>query len=264
MPDTTTTNYGWTKPEVGGSNDSWGDKLNASLDGVDADLKAVSDVADGAASAADAALPAATYTAEDILEKLLTVDGAGSGLDADKLNGAPAADYLLAAAYTAADILAKLLTVDGAGSNLDADLLDGQQGSYYTNIVARLGYTPANKAGDTFTGAVTIGGVLTGTSATFSGDITSSSDRRLKDDIADLDGAEVIEELRSIGGKSYTMNGRPGFGVIAQDVAKTKLCPLVHADRDGKLSVAYLGLIGPLIASVLHLADEVARLKGEK
>lgn len=35
----------------------------------------------------------------------------------------------------------------GAGSGLDADLLDGQQGAYYTNITARLGYTPiANTA----------------------------------------------------------------------------------------------------------------------
>lgn len=31
---------------------------------------------------------------------------------------------------------------DGAGSGLDADLLDGQDGSFYSNIVARLGYTP--------------------------------------------------------------------------------------------------------------------------
>ncbi|MCW2370197.1 hypothetical protein [Sphingobium sp. B11D3D] len=43
---------------------------------------------------------------------------------------------------------------DGSGSGLDADLLDGQHGSYYGNIPARLGYTPANKAGDTFTGTV--------------------------------------------------------------------------------------------------------------
>ncbi|MHA6717901.1 gp53-like domain-containing protein [Sphingomonas sp. RS6] len=43
---------------------------------------------------------------------------------------------------------------DGAGSGLDADLLDGQQGSWYTDIAARLGYTPANRAGDTFTGPI--------------------------------------------------------------------------------------------------------------
>lgn len=38
---------------------------------------------------------------------------------------------------------------DGAGSGLDADLLDGQDGTYYTNIVARLGYTPLDAAGYT-------------------------------------------------------------------------------------------------------------------
>ena len=33
--------------------------------------------------------------------------------------------YLLSSAYTASDVLAKMLTVDGTGSGLDADLLDG-------------------------------------------------------------------------------------------------------------------------------------------
>ena len=39
--------------------------------------------------------------------------------------------FLLSSAYTAADILAKLKTVDGSGSGLDADLLDGQHSGYY-------------------------------------------------------------------------------------------------------------------------------------
>jgi len=56
---------------------------------------------------------------------------------------------------------------DGAGSGLDADLLDGQQGSYYTNIPARLGFTPANKAGDTFTGPVTVPGFTNTNARTF-------------------------------------------------------------------------------------------------
>lgn len=43
---------------------------------------------------------------------------------------------------------------DGAGSGLDADFLDGQDGSYYTNITARLGYTPINKGGDSVGGEV--------------------------------------------------------------------------------------------------------------
>lgn len=40
---------------------------------------------------------------------------------------------LNSASYTASDVLAKLLTVDGSGSGIDADLLDGQTGSYYNN-----------------------------------------------------------------------------------------------------------------------------------
>ncbi|HML29829.1 MAG TPA: pyocin knob domain-containing protein, partial [Hyphomicrobium sp.] len=59
---------------------------------------------------------------------------------------------------------------DGAGSGLDADLLDGQHGSYYTDIPARLGYTPqaslgytpANKAGDTITGKLIVDGHVNG------------------------------------------------------------------------------------------------------
>ena len=40
---------------------------------------------------------------------------------------------LAASSYTAADVLTKIKTVDGAGSGLDADLLDGQSGAYYLN-----------------------------------------------------------------------------------------------------------------------------------
>lgn len=82
-------------------------------------------------SIASTYLTIASYTAADVLTKLQTVDGAGSGLDADLLDGFEASYFLPAANYTAADVIAKLLTVDGAGSGLDADTLDGLQASAF-------------------------------------------------------------------------------------------------------------------------------------
>ena len=92
---------------------------------------------------ADNALPAASYTAADVLAKVKTVDGVGSGLDADTVDslhanecataeqGAKADAALPAASYTAEDILTKIETVDGADSGLDADLLDGNHASAF-------------------------------------------------------------------------------------------------------------------------------------
>lgn len=80
MPSSTT-NYGWSKPTVGGDSTSWGTELNSSLDGIDSTVHSVS-------VTATAALPSATYTPADILTKIKTVDGAGSGLDADLFDGA--------------------------------------------------------------------------------------------------------------------------------------------------------------------------------
>jgi hypothetical protein len=51
------------------------------------------------------------------------------------------ATKLPSASYTAADVLTKIKTVDGTGSGLDADLLDGQQGTYYYPASNPNGYT---------------------------------------------------------------------------------------------------------------------------
>ncbi len=43
MADSTTTNYGFTKPEVGASLDTWGAKLNDNWDDADTELQAIED-----------------------------------------------------------------------------------------------------------------------------------------------------------------------------------------------------------------------------
>ncbi|MCA9538182.1 MAG: hypothetical protein KC620_04810 [Myxococcales bacterium] len=56
-----------------------------------------------------------------VRDKLVTVDGAGSGIDADRLDGLDSGQFV----RTAAQVHDLLVTVDGANSGVDADRLDG-------------------------------------------------------------------------------------------------------------------------------------------
>ncbi|NOW46709.1 hypothetical protein FHW96_002869 [Novosphingobium sp. SG751A] len=85
--------------------------------------------------------PPATTSRQGVVE-LATHAEASAGADTQRA--------ITPAAMQAA-ILALLLRVDGAGSALDADLLDGQHGAWYADIVSRLGYVPFDSVG--FTGA---------------------------------------------------------------------------------------------------------------
>ena len=67
-----------------------------------------------------------------------TVDGRDVAADGTKLDGIEAN---ATADQTAAEILTAIKTVDGSGSGLDADLLDGQHGSYYYAASNPNGYT---------------------------------------------------------------------------------------------------------------------------
>ena len=62
---------------------------------------------------------------------------------------------LESSSYTAANVLAKLLTVDGSGSGLDADLLDGQSSTYYLNY-SNLTNTPSVFASATVSSSAVI------------------------------------------------------------------------------------------------------------
>jgi len=74
-------------------------------------------------------------TPEELLEGLRGVDGQGSGLNADRIDGLDSGQLLqLASADAPGQILQLLRQVDGAGSGLDADLLDGADSTRFMRV----------------------------------------------------------------------------------------------------------------------------------
>ena len=132
MPDTFTTNYNWLKPSVGGDSTTWGGDLNTDLDGIDSTVHAVSLVA-------NAALPAASFTPAAILADILTVDGSGSGLDADKLDGQDSPFY-----RNASNLNAGVVPL----AQTNANIYRGSQGFGSANITVSSSAPSGGAAGD--------------------------------------------------------------------------------------------------------------------
>lgn len=123
------------------------------------------------------------------------------------------------------------------------------------DVTGALGFTPANKAGESFTGSISVTGTITA-----SGDITAYSDASLKTDVATIPNA--LERVQRLRGVSFTRidTGLRGIGVIAQELAAV-VPEAAQANDDGLLSVAYGNLVGILIEAVKELSDKVKRLE---
>jgi len=91
----------------------------------------------------NAALPAATYTAADVLAKLITVDGSGSGLDADTLDG-----YNSAVAATGNTIVLRNASGDiNAGTVNATTVIANLTGNVTGNVTGTLNGNATNVSG---------------------------------------------------------------------------------------------------------------------
>ena len=87
-----------------------------------------------------------------------------------------------------------------------------------------------------------------------SGDVTASSDRRLKTDIKRIEGA--LDKVCAIGGYTYVMNDKPSTGLIAQEVLEV-LPEAVHGSEETHYSLAYGNIIGLLVEAVKELKEKI-------
>ena len=125
--DVATGNHGHAQSEITNLVADLAAKLAASAYTA-ADVLAKIKTVDGTGSLLDAdlldGLEAAAFALAGHVHTIANVTGLQAAIDAK----------LASSAYTAADVLAKLLTVDGPGSGLNADLLDGFSAAAFADV----------------------------------------------------------------------------------------------------------------------------------
>ena len=216
----------------------------------------------------------ADQTAAQILTAIKTVDGGGSGLDADLLDGISSGSFLRSdATDTFTTLTGTTLTVNGVLSVGSAiDLADNRilrfgasddvelfcDGSHmYMDLNSGIGNFYIR---DTTTTRFTFddAGHFTAT-----GNVTAYSDKRLKENIKPIESA--INKVQQISGNTYTRNdlkdpSRSYAGVIAQEI-EVVLPEAVNETEDGTKTVDYNSVIALLVESVKELKTEVDDLK---
>lgn len=107
--------------------------------------------------------------------------------------------------------------------------------------------------------------------ATFSGNVLAqggvtaytTSDRRLKVNIKQVDSMQIIRSLGGTWQFDYKDSGEHGIGFIAQSVKDSALKSIVYTNADGYLKLNYLDtrLIALALGAAVQVDDKVERLK---
>ena len=260
MADTTTTTYSLVKPEVGASEDTWGTKINTNLDSVDNLLDGTTPITgidinsgsiDGTPIGANSA---STVTATSVVATSFTGDGSNLTGIADTTYSAGGGLDLSGTTFSIENDLRGEVYYMGRDSNdyigVETDkmqfVLDGNEDMRLKN-----------------NGDLHVDGNVVAYS-------TTTSDKRLKKDIAKIDNA--LEKLCQLGGYTfeYIADGKKSAGVIAQEVEKVMPSAVSETTLPVKMGeedtteykvVQYDQLHGLMIEAIKELKAEIEELK---
>ena len=218
----------------------------------------------------------ADQTASEILTKLLTVDGPGSQLNADWLDGLAGDDFLRSGSADTAsgDITfsggAGAVTISG-GSDIRLNHgswtgeANGKIQCHSNHMYFQTNSTWIFRSDNGTERAY----IYNNGNFVANGNVTAYSDIRLKKDIVTIDSPiEKIKQMRGVYYKEIETD-RPRTGVIAQELEK--VLPEVVIDNDttdpetgettSTKSVDYGNMVGLLIEAIKEQQDEIERLR---
>ena len=154
-------------------------------------------------------------------------------------------------AHTTANDYASLVIGQFNSSGSSANLLSATSfNTSNTAFVIGNGTNSSNKS-DAFK-------VMFNGDTTVGGDITISSDARLKSNIVSL--GSTLSKLLLIDGKSYEKDGKQRIGVLAQEIQEV-FPELVSEDDNEMLAVNYQGLVPILINALKEQNEKINRLE---
>ena len=222
----------------------------------------------------------ADQSASEILTLIKTVDGSGSGLEADLLDGHHSTQLLKSDSADTAD--GDITFNGGAGAvtiaaNSDIRLSNGTWSGETAGKIqhnSNILYISGGSSGHQFrahTGGATATIDNSG-NFTATGNVTAYSDARLKTDISTInDALGICGKLRGVSYK-WIATDKPSIGVIAQEIEEV-IPEVVLTNRETNpstgetteiKSVDYGKIVGVLINAINELKAEVDELKKPK
>lgn len=255
MADTTTTTYGLTKPEVGASEDTWGDKVNTNYDAIDDLLDGTTpitgiDINSGTINGVTLAGNTGNISQWTNDSNYSTTTGtvtsigitAGAGID---VSGSPVTSSGSITVSIESDLRSDVFQI-GRDTN-DYYIVNTTSHDWYLDGVLDM---RLENDGD-----LQVGGDVIAYST------VATSDINLKDNIKKVDNA--LEKLKELNGVTFDWkhNGKASAGLIAQEVEKVLPSAITEAkELNGDeiyKHVNYNQVISILVEAIKELSDKV-------